>query len=223
MVADRVTVVSRMAGPPEQGVRWESDGQGEFTVEPATKDKRGTDVILHLQARGQGIPASRTGCGCSSRSTPTSSSTRSSWTSRRRTSRRTRPSPKRRSTPARPSGCETRVEIKEDEYIEFYKHLTHDSDKPLKTIHYAAEGNIEFKALLYIPGHQPFDLLWGDSDKGLHLYIQRVFIMDDCEALLPRYCASSRGVVDSPDLPLNVSREILQQSARWRRSNRTWS
>jgi molecular chaperone HtpG len=84
---------------------------------------------------------------------------------------------------------------------------------PLKTIHYNAEGNIEFKALLYIPAHRPFDLMWGESDKGLHLYIQRVFILDDCETLLPRYLRFVRGVVDSPDLPLNVSREILQHSA----------
>src|SRR5204863_5478546 len=76
-----------------------------------------------------------------------------------------------------------------------------------------ADGIIEFKALLYLPAHKPFDLMWGDSKKGLHLYIQRVFIMDDCEALLPPYLRFVKGVVDSPDLPLNVSREILQQSA----------
>src|SRR6185295_14879530 len=100
-----------------------------------------------------------------------------------------------------------------EEYHEFYKHLAHDHQDPLKTIHYTAEGAIEFKALLYIPAHKPWDLMWGESKKGLHLYIQRVFIMDDCEALLPKYLRFMRGVVDSPDLPLNVSREILQQSA----------
>src|SRR4029077_10638065 len=100
-----------------------------------------------------------------------------------------------------------------EEYNEFYKHLSHDTDPPAKTIHYAAEGAIEFKALLYLPGHKPFDLMWGDKSKGLHLYIQRVFIMDDYEILLPRYLRFVRGVVDSPDLPLNVSRELLQQSA----------
>src|SRR6185369_12547601 len=104
-------------------------------------------------------------------------------------------------------------QITHDEYVEFYKHLAHDFQEPLKTIHYTAEGAIEFKALLYIPKHRPMDLMWGDSKKGLQLYIQRVFIMDDCETLLPRYLRFLRGVVDSPDLPLNVSRELLQQSA----------
>ena len=86
-------------------------------------------------------------------------------------------------------------------------------DNPAKTIHYTAEGAIEFKALLYLPAHKPMDLMWGDKPKGLHLYIQRVFIMDDHEILLPRYLRFVRGAVDSPDLPLNVSRELLQQSA----------
>ncbi len=91
--------------------------------------------------------------------------------------------------------------------------MSHDFEDPAKVIHYSAEGTIEFKALLYLPAHKPGDLLWGDGKHGLHLYIQRVFIMDDCEALLPPYLRFVRGVVDSPDLPLNVSREMLQQSA----------
>ena len=89
----------------------------------------------------------------------------------------------------------------------------HDTEPPAKVIHYNAEGQIEFRALLYIPARKPLELIWGDPKKGLHLYIQRVFIMDDCEALLPLYLRFVKGVVDSPDLPLNVSREILQQSA----------
>ncbi len=104
-------------------------------------------------------------------------------------------------------------EVSDDEYNAFYKHLAHDMENPLTTIHYRAEGQMEFKALLYVPAHKPFDLMWGDSTKGLQLYIQRVFILDDCEALLPKYLRFIRGVVDSPDLPLNVSREILQHSA----------
>src|SRR5262249_5049911 len=89
-------------------------------------------------------------------------------------------------------------EITTEEYNEFYKHLSHDYQEPARVIHYAAEGVIEFKALLYVPAHKPWDLLWGDSKKGLHLYIRRVFIMDDCEALLPLYLRFVRGVVDSP-------------------------
>jgi molecular chaperone HtpG len=104
-------------------------------------------------------------------------------------------------------------QITKDEYNEFYKHLSHDFQDPARVIHYTAEGVIEFRALLYLPAHKPLDLMWGDSKKGLHLYIRRVFIMDDCEALLPAYLRFVKGVVDSPDLPLNVSREMLQQSA----------
>ena len=103
-------------------------------------------------------------------------------------------------------------EVTKEEYVEFYKHISHDPEEPAQTIHYAAEGVIEFKALLYIPKHKPFELMWGDSKKGLQLYIQRVFIMDDCEVLLPTYLRFVRGVVDAADLPLNVSRELLQQS-----------
>src|SRR5205807_1150030 len=94
-----------------------------------------------------------------------------------------------------------------------YKHLSHDFQDPARVIHYAAEGAVEFRSLLYLPAHRPFDLVWGDGSKGLQLYIRRVFIMDDCEALLPGYLRFVKGVVDSPDLPLNVSREMLQQSA----------
>jgi molecular chaperone HtpG len=207
MVADKVTVVSRMAGPKDHAVRWESDGQGEFTLEATTRDARGTDVILHLKPDAKEFlepyrlrslvkkysdfvehPIVLVTEKDGKPSEETINARKALW-------------------------LRNRSEIKEDEYLEFYKHLTHDNDKPLKTIHYSAEGNIEFKALLYIPSHRPFDLMWGDSNKGLHLYIQRVFIMDDCETLLPRWLRFVRGVVDSPDLPLNVSREILQQSA----------
>ncbi len=207
MVADKVTVVSRMAGPVDQAVRWESDGQGEFSLETTTKEARGTDIILHLKPESKEFvepfrlrslvkkysdfvehPIVLVTQKDDKVNEEIINARKALW-------------------------LRNRSEIKEEEYLEFYKHLTHDSDKPLKTIHYAAEGNIEFKALLYIPSHRPFDLMWGDSNKGLHLYIQRVFIMDDCETLLPRWLRFVRGVVDSPDLPLNVSRELLQQSA----------
>src|SRR5205807_9069501 len=106
-----------------------------------------------------------------------------------------------------------KAETTPEDYTAFYQHLAHDPQDPAKVIHYSAEGALEFRALLYIPKHRPLDLLWGDSKKGLQLYIRRVFIMDDCEALLPPYLRFVKGVVDSPDLPLNVSREMLQQSA----------
>lgn len=207
MVADKVTVISRMAGKPEDGVQWESTGEGEFTLESHARPTRGTDVILHLREDSKEylepyrlrnlvkkysdfvehpivMDVEKDG----NKTEEILNARKAIW-------------------------LRNKSEITEDEYNEFYKHLAHDTNNPLKTIHYKAEGQIEFKALLYLPAHKPFDLMWGDSNKGLHLYIQRVFILDDCETLLPRYLRFVRGVVDSPDLPLNVSREILQQSA----------
>jgi molecular chaperone HtpG len=212
MVADRVTVVSRMAGRPRgEGVRWESDGQGSFSVEAVDKEARGTDVILHLREDSKEflqpwrirqivkkysdfvehpivMDVEKEEGGKKTKVPETLNSRKAIW--------------------LRPKS-----QVTQDEYNEFYKHLSHDYQDPAKTIHYTAEGTIEFKALLYVPAHRPMELLWGDTKKGLHLYIQRVFIMDDCEALLAPYLRFVRGVVDSPDLPLNVSREILQQSA----------
>ena len=213
MVADRVTVVSPHGRPAHaaEGVQWESEGQGEFTVETVTKEARGTDVILHLREDSKEflqpwrlrqivkkysdfvehpivMDVEKEEGEKKEKVEETLNSRKAIW--------------------LRP-----RAQVTKEEYNEFYKHLSHDFQDPAKTIHYAAEGMIEFKALLYLPAHRPLDMMWGDAKKGLHLYIQRVFIMDDCETLLPRYLRFVRGVVDSPDLPLNVSREILQQSA----------
>ena len=207
MIADKVTVLSRMAGKPEDGVQWESAGQGDFTIEKAEKPSRGTDVILHLREDAAEylepytlrslvkkysdfvehpivIDAEKD----SKKTEDVLNAQKAIW-------------------------LRNKSDITDEEYNAFYKHLAHDTHDPLRTIHYKAEGQIEFKALLYIPAHKPFDLMFGDSKKGLQLYIQRVFILDDCETLLPRYLRFVRGVVDSPDLPLNVSREILQHSA----------
>ncbi len=209
MVADRVTVVSRAAGAPkEEAVRWESDGQGEFSVEVAERATRGTDVILHLRDDSKEfldpwrirqlvkkysdfvehpivMDAEKDG----EKVEETLNSRKALW-------------------------LRNKNEITADEYNEFYKHVAHDTEEPARVIHYTAEGAIEFRALMYLPKHRTFDLMyWSDKRKGLHLYIQRIFIMDDCEALLPTYLRFVKGVVDSPDLPLNVSRELLQQSA----------
>jgi molecular chaperone HtpG len=212
MVADKVAVVSRLAGdPPEAGVRWESDGQGSFTVETVNKPTRGTDVTLHLRDDAKEFlhewklrelvktysdfvehPIVMDVVRKEDKEEKVVEETLNS----------------RKAIWLRPKS-----EITKEEYNEFYKHLSHDFQDPARVIHYAAEGVVEFRALLYIPAHKPFDLLWGDSNRGLHLYIRRVFIMDDCEAMLPTYLRFIRGVVDSPDLPLNVSREMLQQSA----------
>jgi molecular chaperone HtpG len=207
MVADKVTVISRMAGKPENAVQWESAGEGDFTIEAAVKPTRGTDVVLHLREDAKEyldpyalrslikkysdfvehpivMDVEKDGV----KTEDTLNARKAIW-------------------------LRNKSDISDDEYNAFYKHLAHDMENPLTTIHYKAEGQMEFKALLYIPGHKPFDLMWGDSNKGLQLYIQRVFILDDCETLLPKYLRFVRGVVDSPDLPLNVSRELLQHSA----------
>jgi molecular chaperone HtpG len=212
MVANRVTVISRAAGAPkEQGVRWESDGQGEFSVEPVTKETRGTDVILHLKGDAREfldpwrlrqlvkhhsdfvefpivMDVEKEEGGKKTTAEETLNSQKAIW-------------------------LRAKSEISKEEYEEFYKQLSHDTEPPGQVIHYTGEGAVEFRALLYVPKHRPFDLMFGDQHKGVQLYIRRVFIMDDSEALLPPYLRFVKGVVDSPDLPLNVSREMLQQSA----------
>lgn len=207
MVADKVVVHSRMAGQPGTGVQWSSEGQGTFALEDRPRDKRGTDVVLHLKAEDREFLKP--------------------WKLRQLVKKysdfvehpitlvsQENGETKEEVLNARKAlWLRPRNEVTQEEYEEFYKHLSHDFRKPLKTIHYAAEGAVEFKALLYLPAHQPFDLMMGDKHKGLQLYIQRVFILDDAEVLLPRWLRFVRGVVDSPDLPLNVSRELLQQSA----------
>ncbi len=212
MVADQVTVHSRMAGSPETGVKWVSDGQGEYTLEDAPKATRGTEVTLHLRDDELGFldpwqlrslvkkysdfvehpvvldTESEDDKGEKKTEEETLNARKAIW-------------------------LRSKSEITTEEYAEFYHHLTHAPGEPLKTIHYAAEGQVEFKALLFLPARRPMDLAWGDPTKGVQLYIQRVFILDDGETLLPRYLRFVRGVVDSPDLPLNVSRELLQHSA----------
>jgi len=213
MVAEKVTVVSRMAGAkPGEGVCWQSDGQGEFTVEMVDKEKHGTDVILHLHEADREFLKE--------------------WKLRELVKQYSdfvehpivldveREDDKKNKTVVEETlnarkaiWLRPKSEITKEEHNEFYKHLSRDFHDPAKVIHYSAEGAIEFRALLYIPSHKPYDLIWNAPHKGLHLYIRRVFIMDDCEALLPAYLRFVKGVVDSPDLPLNVSRELLQQSA----------
>jgi molecular chaperone HtpG len=212
MVADKVSVLSRMAGPKTQGVKWESDGQGEFTIETVDKETRGTDVILHLKEEDKEFLKP--------------------WRIReivkkysdfvehpivmdveKEDENKNKTMVEETLNSRKAIWLRPKAQVTQQEYHAFYKHISHDYTDPAKVIHYSAEGVIEFRALLFLPAHKPFDLFWGDSKKGLLLYIQRVFIMDDCEALLPPYLRFVRGVVDSPDLPLNVSREILQQSA----------
>ncbi|MDX2220971.1 MAG: molecular chaperone HtpG [Burkholderiales bacterium] len=206
IVADKVTLVTRRAGlSATDAVRWESDGTGEFTLEPVEKASRGTEITLHLKEGDDGflddwrvksvirkysdhiqIPVVMKGEGESAED-ETVNRASALWT--------------------RP-----RNEITAEQYEEFYKHVAHDWEKPLAWSHAKVEGKQEYTQLLYIPGRPPFDLFDRDRKHGVKLYVRRVFIMEDAEQLLPRYLRFVKGVVDSNDLPLNVSREILQES-----------
>jgi molecular chaperone HtpG len=217
MVADKVEVESRMAGDPKEGVRWTSDGGGTYTIETIDLPQRGTTVRLHLRENEKEFL--------------------DAWRIREIVKRFSDfvehpivmevDKPKYNGDDEEPtterveetlnSGqaiwLRPKSEIKDEEYTEFFKHIARASDEPAKTIHYVAEGNLEFRALLFLPGKRPPSFLMDDPTKqGPHLYVKRVFITDNAEALLPPYLRFVRGVVDTSDLPLNVSRELLQDN-----------
>ncbi len=208
IVADRVEVISRKAGlDSTDAVRWESEGQGEFTIENADSAARGTTVTLHLKDDEKEFLDSfrlealirkysdhiafpvllekETEEGGTEESAVNSAT--ALWT-------------------------RSRTDVSDDEYKEFYKHLAHDFTDPLAWSHNRVEGKREYTSLLFIPSAAPYDLWNREAPKGLKLYVQRVFIMDDAEQFLPLYLRFVKGVVDSTDLPLNVSRELLQQN-----------
>src|SRR6476661_5073939 len=213
IVADNVTVETRRAGDaPTLGVRWVSDGGGEFDIEPLERPHRGTAITLHLR-EGQDDLLS----GTKLRSIIRKYSDhivqpivmpKETWKDGK-PSRLDEPETVNQASAlwAKPRG-----EVTDEQYKAFYKHVGHDFDDPLAWIHARVEGRHEYTLLLYIPAHAPFDLWDRDARHGVKLYIRRVFIMDDAEQLLPPYLRFVRGIVDSSDLPLNVSREILQES-----------
>jgi molecular chaperone HtpG len=213
MVADKVTLLTRRAGQ-DVATRWESTGEGSYTVETVDEAPQGTEVTLYLKdvdvedrlfdytaesklreivrQHSDFIPwpirmeVERTKDGETTSGTETVNSMKALW-------------------------ARSQDDIKEEEYQEFYKHISHDWNNPLETIHTRAEGTFEYQALLFIPSRAPLDLFMQDGKRGVHLYVKRVFIMDDCEALMPTYLRFVKGVVDAADLSLNVSRETLQQ------------
>ncbi len=218
MVSDKVTVVTRKAGlKGQQGVKWESSAGGFFTIEDMEKEKKGTDVILHLKKDErkyleeweiQGIIRKysdyiehpivmeverekeselKKGVKVKIKEEETLNSRKAIW-------------------------LKDKSAVTQEEYNEFYKHISHDFTDPAKVIHYKAEGTSEFAALLYIPSRAPFDIFFKDYKIGPTLYVKRVQIMDHCEKLLPLYLRFVKGVVDSADLPLNISREMLQSN-----------
>ncbi|MFA7535513.1 MAG: molecular chaperone HtpG [Desulfuromonadales bacterium] len=219
MVADKVSVITRKAGAAtDQAVRWESSAEdGNYTLDDVEKASKGTDIVLHLKDDAKNYLEE--------------------WELRKIVKQysdfieypvvmdvtRSKPDPDDKEKTVEETQEETlnsrkaiwlkdKAEIGEEEYNEFYKHVSHDFTDPARTIHYRAEGTTEFSALLYLPSKRPFDIFYQDYKIGPTLYVRRVQIMDHCEAMLPTYLRFVKGVVESSDLPLNVSREILQDN-----------
>ncbi len=218
IVADRVTVVTRRAGETAQSaVRWECDmaaGAGEYTLEPATKERRGTDVTLHLREGEDELLDSwrlrELVRKYSDHIAIPIRMAKEEWDAEKGESRVAAEAEAVNQASA--LWVRPKSEVTDEQYTEFYKHVGHDIEPPLAWTHNRVEGRQEYTQLLYIPARAPFDLWDREHRRGLKLYVRRVFIMDDAEQLLPAYLRFVRGVVDSNDLPLNVSREILQES-----------
>ena len=220
IVADRIVVESRRAGlPASQGVRWSSDGTGEFSVEAIERAGRGTDVILHLRADAeeqqfgdllaQWKLKSIVGRYSDHISLPIEMRKRE-WDAESKQDvvrDEWEQVNKAAALWARPKS-----ELDEQQYVDFYKQIAHDDQAPLAWTHNRVEGRSEYTQLLYVPAKAPFDLYNRDTQAGVKLYVKRVFILDDAGSLLPGYLRFVRGVIDSADLPLNVSRELLQES-----------
>ncbi|MBK8533860.1 MAG: molecular chaperone HtpG [Candidatus Competibacteraceae bacterium] len=214
VVADKVVLLTRRAGMgPEHGVRWESNGEGEYTLETVDKPARGTEVILHLREDDADLLNE-----WQLRTIITKYSdhiTLPVMMPVQKFSEDKDAPPtieEERINQAAALWARPKQEIKEEEYKEFYKHVSHDFEEPLAWTHNRVEGKLEYTSLLFIPARAPFDLWDREQSHGVKLYVQRVFIMDDAEHLMPRYLRFVRGVIDSNDLPLNISREILQGS-----------
>ncbi|MEC5342307.1 molecular chaperone HtpG [Brenneria populi] len=214
IVADKVTVRTRAAGAePDQGVFWESAGEGDYTIADITKEDRGTEITLHLrEGEDEFLDEWRVRSIISKYSDhialPVEIETRHeseeeggeatvSW---------------EKINKAQALWTRSKSEVSDEEYTEFYKHIAHDFTDPLAWSHNRVEGKQEYTSLLYIPSQAPWDMWNRDHKHGLKLYVQRVFIMDDAEQFMPNYLRFVRGLIDSNDLPLNVSREILQDS-----------
>jgi len=224
IVADQVTLVSRRAGlGPEHGVRWASDGRGSYTLETVDKPGRGTDVILHLKEDEQEFLDAWRLRGIIGKF---SDHIALPVEMRKETMLETEDKDKDNKKDVEKTPEYERVnqgtalwmrsksEIGDGEYKDFYKHISHDFDEPLAWVHNRVEGTNEYSALLYLPKRAPWDLWDREQKHGVKLYVRRVFIMDEADKLMPRYLRFIKGVVDSDDLPLNVSREILQHNRK---------
>jgi molecular chaperone HtpG len=201
MVADKVELVTRKAGS-DAGVRWESRGEGTYTVEEAPDAPQGTAVTLHLKPEDTDDALHDYTNPATVRSIVKRYSDFITWPIRLGDETVN----SRKALWAR-----AQKDVSDEEYAEFYRHVSHDWREPLTTIRLAAEGTFEYQALLFLPSHAPMDLFLREGKRGVQLYVRRVFIMDDCDALVPEYLRFVKGVVDAADLSLNISREILQQ------------
>ncbi|MEX0603112.1 MAG: molecular chaperone HtpG [Marinobacter sp.] len=211
IVADRVEVYSRKAGAPaEEGVHWDSKGDGEFSIEPVNLEQRGTQIVLHLK-KGESEFAN----GFRLRNLVKKYSDHISFPVVMKAESEEEDKKGTDETVNEATALWTlpRTEIKDEEYKEFYKHIGHDFEDPLSWSHNKVEGKLDYTSLLYVPARAPFDLYNREAPRGLKLYVQRVFIMDDAEQFLPLYLRFTKGVIDSNDLSLNVSREILQNDS----------
>ncbi len=216
IVADRITVETRRAGlPPEQGVRWSSEGTGEYELETITRAERGTDVILHLrdEEADEFLKTWRLKSIVGKYSDHISLPIlmrKEQWDAEK--SQQVLTDEWETVNKAAALWARPKSEVTDAQYQEFYKQISYDSEPPLAYTHNRVEGRSEYTQLLYIPAKAPFDLWNRDKRGGVKLYVKRVFIMDDAEALMPVYLRFVKGVIDSADLPLNVSRELLQES-----------
>jgi molecular chaperone HtpG len=212
MVADEVTVVTRRAGE-KQGTRWTSRGEGTYTLETVDEVPQGTAVTLHLKPADPENQLHDYTSPWQIREIVKRYSDFITWPVRLVPDQRDdgeQPEPETLNS-MKALWARPRDEVSDAEYHELYKHLSHDWRDPLETVRLQAEGTFEYQALLFVPSHAPHDLFTQGHQRGLQLYVKRVFIMDDCEELLPPYLRFVKGVVDAQDLSLNVSREILQQ------------
>ena len=229
IVADKVTLTTRKAGAnKDEGARWESNGEGEYTLETVTKDQHGTEIVLHLKDgedefldsyRLRGIVRKFSDhisipIVMAKEAVPSYKDEEENEETETAESKEETPKEPEFETVNSASALWTkaRQDIKDEDYNEFYKHVSHDWQDPLVHVHSKVEGTNEYTLLLYVPSRAPFDLWDRNQKHGVKLYVRKIFIMDDAEQLMPRYLRFIRGIVDASSLPLNVSREILQQS-----------
>ncbi|WP_455207541.1 molecular chaperone HtpG [Kaarinaea lacus] len=214
IAADKVVLLTRKAGESaDQGVRWESRGEGDYSIENVSKATRGTDVILHLREGEDeflnGFTLRNIIRKYSDHITLPIYMAKESYGEEGKESEKGEDEVVNQASAL---WARSKNEITEEEYKEFYKHVAHDFEDPIAYVHNRVEGKYEYTSLFYIPSRAPFDLWDRDSRHGIKLYVRRVFIMDDAKHIMPNYLRFVRGLVDSDDLPLNVSREILQQN-----------